>query len=143
MTNNERELFLTEFGNRVKKYRLEKDMTLEELAHKIGYTSKNARSSVQKIEAGKSDPPASKIRRLAEALEISVGILMGWKEFDKTHDIEQIGEELSLLKALEDQYGKASAETLALYLQLDNGDQGEIRGEIKQMLKSGKYSIQA
>ena len=31
---------------------------------------------------------------------------------------------------------------LSLYHQLDEGDKGEIRGEIKQMLKSDKYSNQ-
>ncbi|MEY8321864.1 helix-turn-helix transcriptional regulator [Lachnospiraceae bacterium 46-61] len=31
---------------------------------------------------------------------------------------------------------------LSLYNQLDEGDKGEIRGEIKQMLKSEKYSNQ-
>ncbi len=31
---------------------------------------------------------------------------------------------------------------LSLYNQLDEGDKGEIRGEIKQMLKSDKYSNQ-
>lgn len=78
--NNEKELFLKQFGERVKTCRINCGLTLEELANKIGYTSVNARSSVQKIEAGKSDLPASKIIKLATALGVSVSYLMGFEE---------------------------------------------------------------
>lgn len=140
MTDEKRKLFLVEFGNRVKKYRLERQMTLEELANKIGYTSENARSSVQKIEAGKSDPPASKIRKLAEALDIPVGVLMGWNDFDETFDTKKIQQEVDLIELIEQQHGKSTTEAFIMYTQLDVDDQGEIRGEMKQMLKSEKYA---
>ena len=78
--NDEKEIFLKEFGQRVKTCRHKKGFTLEELANKIGYHSNNARSSVQKIESGKSDLPASKIRKLAEVLDVSIGYLMGFDE---------------------------------------------------------------
>lgn len=38
-------------------------------------------------------------------------------------------------------YGESILDALNLYSQLDPGDQGEIRGEMKQMLKAGKYNI--
>ena len=78
--NGEKEIFLREFGQRVKNARKNKDLTLEELANKMGYISENERSSVQKIETGKSDLPASKIRKLADILEVSVGYLMGFDD---------------------------------------------------------------
>lgn len=78
--NGEKEIFLREFGQRVKTARKNKGLTLEELANKMGYVSENARSSVQKIETGKSDLPASKIRKLADILEVSVGYLMGFDD---------------------------------------------------------------
>ena len=53
MNLQDKKAFLEQFGNRVKQTRIEKGMTLEELANRIGYTTENARSSVQKIEAGK------------------------------------------------------------------------------------------
>ena len=40
------------------------------------------------------------------------------------------------------QYNEKAQEVLALYLQLDIEDRAEIRGEMKHMLKSEKYSIQ-
>ena len=61
MTDKEKQTFLKEFGCRVKQHRIEKEMSQEELANLVGYTSDNARSSIQKIESGKSDLPASKI----------------------------------------------------------------------------------
>ena len=84
MDSTEKAKFLEAFGSRVKKYRIEKELSQEALANLIGYTSDNARSSINKIEAGKSDLPASKIRLLAQALGVPIGSLMGWyDEFDK------------------------------------------------------------
>lgn len=44
-------------------------------------------------------------------------------------------------KQLVEIYGETVLDALNLYSQLDSGDQGEIRGEMKQMLKAKKYSI--
>ena len=41
-----------------------------------------------------------------------------------------------------EQHGKTASEAFGLYTQLDSDDQGEIRGEMKHMLKSDKYSTQ-
>lgn len=145
MNLQDKKTFLEEFGNRVKQTRIEKGMTLEELANKIGYTTENARSSAQKIEAGRSDPPASKIRILAKVLDVSVGYLMGWDEMDNTHDTKKLQLELKQIELeaeIEKQYGTSTKNAISLYVQLDTEDQAEIRGEMKQMLKSEKYSIQ-
>ena len=86
MTDKEKQTFLKEFGCRVKQHRIEKEMSQEELANLVGYTSDNARSSIQKIESGKSDLPASKIRILAEVLDIPVEKLMGWDHKKPTEE---------------------------------------------------------
>lgn len=139
MTKQEKQKFLIDFGNRVRQYRLEKKMSLDELARKCGYTSDNARSSIQKIEAGKSDVPASKIKLLANALEIPIDAIMGWSdEWDpKYNPNSKPASEIQLVK----QYGKSVPEAFTLYAQLDSDDQGEIRGEMKHMLKADKYSV--
>ncbi len=140
MPEQEKEKFLTEFGNRVRQYRTEKKMSLDELARKCGYTSDNARSSIQKIEAGKSDVPASKIRLLAKALELPVNAIMGWpdeREAGCTANSSPL-----LRAALVEQYGLSAPEALTLYARLDASDQGEIRGEMKHMLRAGKYFAQ-
>lgn len=63
------------FKENLKKYRLEKSMTLEELANVIGVS----RQTVQKYESGViSNIPFDKIEKLSKALDISPSILMGW-----------------------------------------------------------------
>lgn len=140
MSEQEKEQFLTEFGNRVRQYRTEKKMSLDELARKCGYTSDNARSSIQKIEAGKSDVPASKIRLLAKALELPVNVIMGCPD-EREAGCNANGS-LPLRTGLIEQYGLSAPEALALYARLDASDQGEIRGEMKHMLKADKYFTQ-
>lgn len=66
---------LTEFGTRIKQKRLELNMTQDELARKVGYTS---RSSINKIELGFVDLPQSKIAAIANALGTTPAYLMGW-----------------------------------------------------------------
>ncbi len=68
--------YLTEFGKRIKHRRLELDMTQEELARQVGYTS---RSSINKIELGLVDLPQSKISAIANALGVSPAYLLGWE----------------------------------------------------------------
>ncbi len=141
MNSTEKAKFLEAFGSRVKKYRIEKELSQEALANLIGYTSDNARSSINKIESGKSDLPASKIRLLAQALGVPIGKLMGWwDEFDESHDTKEIQNEVNLIEQIEQHHGKTTSEAFGMYIQLDSDDQGEIRGEMKQMLKSEKYS---
>lgn len=69
-------------GERIKKKRLELNMSQDELAKKVGYKS---RSSIQKIEAAR-DLPLKKISRMAAALECSPGYLMGWEEAEPVED---------------------------------------------------------
>ena len=143
MTEHEKQEFLVAFGNRIRKLRTDKQLSLDELARKCGYTSENARSSIQKIEAGKSDIPASKIKALAQALEVPIGEIMGWyAEWDKKFDTQHISKSVELIELIEEQHGKAITEAFTMYIQLDSDDQEEIRGEMKQMLKGEKYSIQ-
>lgn len=63
-------------GDRVKRLRIEKGMTQEQLADKLGYKSK---SSVTHIENGR-DIPRSLVVRLADILGTSPAYLMGWEE---------------------------------------------------------------
>ena len=135
MKNMDKEQYLKEVGSRIKEARLEKGYTLEELANKVGYKSTNARSTMQKIESGKSDIPTSKVSKIAEALEVPVGKIMGWwDEFDEELNLEQIEYEANFQKRM-----LAYADAFNLYDQLDQNDQAEIRGEMKQMLKDDKY----
>lgn len=59
----------------IRKRRLELQLTQEELAKRMGYTSK---STINKIEMGVNDISQSKIKKFADALLTTPGALMGW-----------------------------------------------------------------
>lgn len=62
-------------SQRIKNRRIELRMSQQELADKLGYTS---RSSITKIEKGTNDIPRTKIIEIASALKTTPSYLMGW-----------------------------------------------------------------
>lgn len=127
--------FLTDFGKRVRQARIEHDMTLEDLANRLGYTTDNARSTVQKIEAGKSDLGASKTYALAKILGVSVEYLMGMEESD-THEEKQACE------LFEKCYGTEVFHAVTTYMKLDHDDRVKIVERMECLLEDKKYSTQ-
>lgn len=61
----------------IRNRRIELGMTQDELAKLSGYAD---RTSIAKIESGKTDLPQSKILSIANALGVTPGELMGWEE---------------------------------------------------------------
>ena len=68
MTNGD-EKFLIGFGERVKTRRNEIKMSQETLAAKVGYEHK---TSISKIEHGKTSVPQNKVLEIANALDTTV-----------------------------------------------------------------------
>lgn len=68
-----------EVGERIRRRREELNMTQDELARKVGYTS---RSSVAKVEANANGMVQSKLILFAEALQTTPAYLLGWSEDD-------------------------------------------------------------
>ncbi len=62
---------------RIKEMRKKNNMTQEELAKKMGYTS---RSTIAKIESGACDITRSRIIDFANSLNCSPSYLMGWTD---------------------------------------------------------------
>ena len=73
MTNVD-EKFLISFGERVKTRRKEIKMSQETLAAKVGYEHK---TSISKIEHGKTSVPQNKVFEIANALDTTIQYLMG------------------------------------------------------------------
>lgn len=70
-------------GNRIKARRIELDMTVDELAHRIG---KN-RATVYRYENGSIEKlPADAIIPIANALNVSKEYLMGWEDSTSTNN---------------------------------------------------------
>jgi len=64
-------------GDRIKNRRTELGMTQQELAVKMGFKT---RSHISLLEQGNRNIPISKIKNLANALEVSPEYLMGWED---------------------------------------------------------------
>ena len=67
------------FGERVRERRQQLGMSQEELAKKLGYTS---RSTINKIENGTNDVVQTKVIDFANALDTSISYLMAWDKTD-------------------------------------------------------------
>ncbi|MFM9414353.1 LexA family protein [Peptococcus simiae] len=66
-------------GDRIRKQRLKKDLSQEDLAKMIGTTRQN----IYKYETGiVSNIPSDKIEAIARSLQVSPAYLMGWQESD-------------------------------------------------------------
>ena len=66
-----------EVGERIKLRREQLNMTQEELAKKVGYTS---RSSIAKVESNANGILQSKLVVFANALQTTPAYLLGWEE---------------------------------------------------------------
>lgn len=75
-------------GQRIKKLRIERNLSQDELAIRLGYKS---RSSINKIELGINDIAQSKIVEFAEALDTTPAYLMGWDNHEGNTITLQIG----------------------------------------------------
>lgn len=64
-------------GERIAKYREERGLSQEELAHLLGYKS---RSTINKIETGKRDVPRKMIAQLSIVLNVSPLDILGENE---------------------------------------------------------------
>ena len=65
---------LAVFGENIKRLRLQRGMSQDELARLCGYTT---RSSIAKIETGIADIPQKKIKLFANALNVAPGVITG------------------------------------------------------------------
>lgn len=83
-----------ELYKRIRNRREELGMTQDELAIMMGYKS---RSSINKIELGKSDIPQSKIAAFAKALETTPEYLMGFDSEPDYAELDIFEEVLSLI----------------------------------------------
>jgi Predicted transcriptional regulator len=123
------------FSEQLKKARLFIGYTQQEVANLMGIS----KSTYCGYETGKRQPDVEKIKKLSKILDTSGDALLetGFekKEIHFNFSLSEIEEQLISM------YGESTLDALNLYSQLDSGDQGEIRGEMKQMLKAKKYSI--
>jgi repressor LexA len=80
-------------GERIKEKRLERGMSMDELAERMGYRS---RTSIYKIEHNITDLPLSKVGEFAKVLNTTSAYLMGWQDNQETNNEYEGVDNLSL-----------------------------------------------
>lgn len=108
---------------RIKRLRLERNMTQADLAKKIGYAGKDM---ISRVESGKVDISRSRLIQFADALGVSPIYL-----FNGSESIEEIGKPLPPIS--EDDV------LLDRFHRLDNEDKARIKERIEILLESDKY----
>ncbi len=102
------------------------------------YDVKMNKSDLSQYVSGKVEPSQDKLVILGMALNVNETWLMGYDVPPEKHYYEN---NISLIyELIESNYGRSTKDAFDMYIQLDPDDQGEIRGEMKQMLKAEKYS---
>lgn len=126
------------------------------------YNVKMNKSDISQYVSGKVEPSQEKLVVLGMALKVTEPWLMGFNvpaERDESVKLEQYPQNKIIIGELfEKAYKEEESEFIQAYLESDNierekimevftmytqldlADQGEIRGEMKQMLKANKYS---
>lgn len=87
----------TGIGLRIKNRRTELGLSQEELATRMGLTSK---STICKVERGDDNLTADRVMKYADALETTGAYLMGWydDEPETTHDPAEIEQAMKLFE---------------------------------------------
>lgn len=130
MTEKEKKEYLQVFGSYVKYLRMKNGWSQEELATKCGYTSDTRKSTINKIEAGKSDLPASKIRTLATVFRIAPSDLI-----DPPSDERDA---MLICELFERCHGKEAFNMVSDFLLLDPDDRRYVHGVITGLLRNKK-----
>lgn len=150
MSNESR---IESFSNRLKNALTIRGITAAELATKTGLS----KAQLSQYTNGVYEAKQKALYKLAHALNVNEAWLMGYdvsmeKEKPVTEaDLEAWDEEhnlngkaataVKIEELIRKEYGDDCMDAVSLYNQLDSSDKGEIRGEMKHMLKSEKYSI--
>lgn len=129
-------------GQIIKFLREERGMTQEQLAELMGYSHK---SSINKIEMGKSDLPQSKLVAFAKVFGVDPCELLGigdeqkklWDE--RFNANESLKNEVRLIEAIQKQYGKDAVKILALFNSLNKNGKQKAVENLEDLTAIEKY----
>ena len=116
----------------IKEYRKQNSLSQRQFALKCGVSNVHI-SMIENNKNPKTGQPLTPtlpmLKKIADGMNISLDRL-----FAITDDFM-----IDMTSPLDAEFSPDEYNLISLYRQLDRDDQGEIRGEIKQMLKSDKY----
>lgn len=131
--SEEKQKHLNTIGQNIKRIRIERELSQEQLANLCGHNNSNARSWISKIESGKNDPPASELKQIAKALGVTCIELM--------HDKDETEKQKKACELFEQCYGSDVFKVVQQIIRLDQEDRLILYGEILGMLKADKYQM--
>ena len=135
-------------GQIIKCLREERGMTQEQLAVLMGYSHK---SSINKIELGKSDLPQSKLVAFAKIFGVTPCDLIGIEEGspateeqkkiwdERFNASECLKKEVHLIEAIQKQYGKNAVKMLELFNSLNKSGKQKAVENLEDLTAIDKY----
>lgn len=134
-------------GQIIKILRESKGMTQEELADAMGYSHK---SSINKIEMGKSDIPQSKLIAFAKILGVSPAELVGaepnavgvqWvPRTENFNENQKLPKKETLLNEIREIFGAKTAEAVNLFAQLNENGKRKAIENLQDLTAIEKYT---
>ena len=133
-------------GQIIKQLREERDMTQETLAELMGYSHK---SSINKIEMGKSDLPQSKLVAFAKIFGVSPCVLIGYDEPANNEELDawdeqlnkngELNQEVKLIEQVQKQYGTDAVKLLQLFTSLNKSGKEKAVSNLEDLTAIEKY----
>ena len=127
--------FIHAVGQRIRKIRKEKRMTMKELAEKTDLHE----STISRYEKGEIAMEIGKLKEIANALQTTPGYIMGWD--DDPEPSERVQTQKQCAELFEKAYGKEMCDLLKKVLSLDSVDRMVISSTIDTLLTAEKYSV--
>ncbi len=121
-------------GTLVRRRRLELDLTLDELAERIG----KVKSYVWGIENERRVPPDAVLRELASALSMDEGVLVRAARWDETPAM--VKREMESLRTTQESRRKLAARLIEIVRGSAVGSDGRVRGALDETYRSGELS---
>lgn len=121
-------------GTLVRRRRLELDLTLDELAERIG----KVKSYVWGIENERRVPPDAVLRELAAALSMDEGVLIRAARWDETPAM--VKREMESLRSTQESRRRLAARLIEIVRGSAVGSDGKVRGALDETYRSGELS---
>lgn len=135
-------------GQIIKKLREERNMTQEKLAELMGYSHK---SSINKIEMGKSDLPQSKLVAFAKIFGVSPCVFVGAEpitpatqeqlaEWDEKYNVTMaLRNEVLLIEAIQQKFGRCAVKLLQSFTLLNEQGRTKALDTLSDLSAIEKY----
>lgn len=135
---------MLQFDKRLKSLREESGLSQSELA-KLVQISK---SSINMYERGEREPKFETLEILADYFNVDMNYLLGTSDVRNRYQQEILSQKntsqrqpCDIFTHIKQKLGEDTHDAVSMYVRLDRDDRGEVRGEMKQMLKADKYKI--